>query len=58
MPDRVDAVAARLPRVLQTHAEGLSREAIGRLLPTAGAAVLDEGPCAWPVPACCGRSAG
>ena len=38
----LDAVAARLPRVLQTHVDGLSREALGRLLPTAGPAVLDE----------------
>ena len=42
MPDAVDAVAARLPRLLQPHAEGLSREALGRLLPDTGAAVLDE----------------
>ena len=41
-PDALDAVAARLPRVLQSHADGLSREALGRLLPNVGAAVLDE----------------
>ena len=38
----LDAVAARLPRLLQPYADGLSREALGRLLPAVGAAVLDE----------------
>ena len=42
MTDALDAVAARLPRALQTHPDGLSREALGRLLPGVGAAVLDE----------------
>ena len=42
MPDALDAVAARLPRLLQPHADGLSREALGKLLPGVGAAVLDE----------------
>ena len=42
MPDALDAVAARLPSLLQPHPEGLSREALGRLLPGVGAAVLDE----------------
>ncbi len=38
----LDSVAARLPRLLQPHADGLSREALGKLLPEVGAAVLDE----------------
>ena len=38
----LDAVIGRLPRLLQPHAEGLSREALGRLLPAVGAIVLDE----------------
>jgi selenocysteine-specific elongation factor len=42
MPEALDAVAARLPRALQAHPDGLSREALGRLLPGVGAAVLDE----------------
>ena len=42
MPDALDAVIARLPRLLQPHADGLSREALGRLLPGTGEAVLDE----------------
>ncbi len=42
MPDALDAVMARLPRLLQPHADGLSREALGRLLPGTGSAVLDE----------------
>ena len=42
MPDALDALAARLPRVLQPYVDGLSREALGRLLPNVGAAVLDE----------------
>ena len=33
---------ARLPPLLQPHADGLSREALGRLLPGVGASVLDE----------------
>ena len=40
--DALDAVVARLPRILQPHADGLSREALGRLLPEVGASVLDE----------------
>ena len=42
MPDALDAVAARLPGLLQAHADGLPREAIGRLLPGVGASVLEE----------------
>ena len=42
MPDALETVIARLPRLLQPHADGLSREALGRLLPGTGAAVLDE----------------
>ncbi len=42
MPDALDAVATRLPRVLQPYADGLSREALGKLLPGVGIAVLDE----------------
>jgi selenocysteine-specific elongation factor len=42
LPAALDAVIARLPRLLQPHAEGLSREALGRLLPGAAAAVVDE----------------
>ncbi len=42
MPDALDAVAARLPGTLQPHPDGLSREALGRLLPGVGVVVLDE----------------
>ena len=42
MPDALDAVTTRLPTMLLPYAEGLSREALGRLLPGVGAAVLDE----------------
>ena len=38
----LDAVAARLPRLLQPHADGLSREALGRLLPGVAVSVVDE----------------
>ena len=42
MPTALEDVAGQLPRLLQPHPDGLSREALGRLLPGVGAAVLDE----------------